>query len=59
MSENIEKNRIYAEKVRKQRDFEATAIPWKKYKKIKRFEREGLNTENYQLGVTKNCKFQI
>ena len=53
MSENIEKNRIYAEKVRKQRDFEATAIPWKKYKKIKRFEREGLNTENYQLRVDK------
>ena len=38
LNENIEKNRIYAEKVRKQRDFEATAIPWKKYKKIKRFE---------------------
>ena len=48
MSENIAKNRIHAEKVRKQRDFEATAIPWKKYKKIKMLEREGLNTQNYQ-----------
>ena len=29
--EMIDKNRKHMEKVRKQRQFEATAIPWKKY----------------------------
>ena len=46
--EMISRNRAAAEKIRKQKAFEAVAIPWKKQKKIQAMERDGLNTRNYQ-----------